>query len=231
MIIGLVGSVRWIISIFVTLDAPVKPQQTSSTINPTELLPDQACAESGVDCPWSHVFSDMTNRLQLLELAYKEQVFARESITREITNQSDIYGGLETKMALFLEKLDNMSFECLKLDKKLNDLSSRVYSDGNCILFCELIKISVLLNTITRRETCLHAYICIDPMISFNTKIISKCKLRNFKILPGITFFKICIFLFSLFKIEFVMLLVVKGISVSLVLLYLVECMFPFQKL
>ena len=231
MVIGLAGSVRWVISIFVSLDAPVKPQQTNSNINPTELLPDQECTESGVDCPWSHVFSDMTNRLQLLELAYKEQVFARESITREITNQSDIYGDLETKMTLFLEKLDNMSFEFQKLDKKLNELSSRVYSDGNCILLCELINISVLLNTITRREICLRAYICIDPMIAFNTKIISKYKLCILNILPGITFFNICIFLFSLFKIEFVMLLVVKGISVSLVLVYLVECMFPFQKL
>ena len=147
MIIGLIGSMRWIISIFVGLDAPVNSQHPSSNINPSELLPDQACTESGVDCPWSHVFSDMTNRLQLLELAYKEQVFARESITREITNQSDIYESLETKMTLFLEKLDNMSFEFQKLDKKLQDLSSRVYSDGNFsffsaqvyILFCYTI--------------------------------------------------------------------------------------------
>ena len=78
----------------------------------------------------------MTNRLQLLELAFKEQVFARESIAREITNQSDVYGVLETKITLFLEKLDNMSFEFHKLDRKFKDLSSRVYSDGKfvCVL-------------------------------------------------------------------------------------------------
>ena len=76
------------------------------------------------------MFSDMTNRLQLLELAFKEQVFARESIAREITNQSDVYGALETKLVMFLEKLDNMSIQFHKLDARFKDLSARVYSDG-----------------------------------------------------------------------------------------------------
>ena len=76
------------------------------------------------------MFSDMTNRLQLLELAFKEQVFARESIAREITNQSDVYELLDSKVALFLQKLDNMSWQFQKLDTKLKTLSSRVSYDG-----------------------------------------------------------------------------------------------------
>ena len=76
------------------------------------------------------MFSDMTNRLQLLELAFKEQVFARESIAREITNQSDVYEMLDSKVALFLQKLDNMSWQFQKLDTKLKTLSARVSYDG-----------------------------------------------------------------------------------------------------
>ena len=76
------------------------------------------------------MFSDMTNRLQLLELAFKEQVFARESIAREITNQSDVYEILDSKVALFLQKLDNMSRQFQKLDTKLKTLSARVSYDG-----------------------------------------------------------------------------------------------------
>ena len=72
----------------------------------------------------------MTNRLQLLELAFKEQVFARESIAREITNQSDVYEMLDSKVALFLQKLDNMSWQFQKLDTKLKTLSARVSYDG-----------------------------------------------------------------------------------------------------
>ena len=125
----MIGTLRWLACIFVTTDSSTRPQASVSNLNP-ELLPDQACAESGADCPWSHVFSDMTNRLQLLELAFKEQVFARESIAREITNQSDVYGALETKLVMFLEKLDNMSIQFHKLDARFKDLSARVYSDG-----------------------------------------------------------------------------------------------------
>ena len=76
------------------------------------------------------MFSDMTNRLQLLELAFKEQVFARESIAREITNQSDVYEILDRKVALFLQKLDNMTWQFQKLDTKLKTLSARVSYDG-----------------------------------------------------------------------------------------------------
>lgn len=128
-VIGMIGTMKWFLSIFVGFDSAVTSQAPASNLNP-ELLPDQACTESGIDCPWGHVFSDMTNRLQLLELAFKEQVFARETIAREISNQSDVYEVLESKMTLFLEKLDNMSAEFNKLDKKLKDLSARVYSDG-----------------------------------------------------------------------------------------------------
>ena len=127
----MLGTLRWFASFFFNSDAAVHSQASVSNLN-SDLLQDQACAEaeSGVDCPWSHVFSDMTNRLQLLELAFKEQVFARESIAREITNQSDVYGELESKMAIFLEKLDNMSTQFHVLDAKLKTLSSRVYYDG-----------------------------------------------------------------------------------------------------
>ena len=123
----MLGTVRWLISFLITSDGSAPSQ--ASAVDP-DLLQDQACADSGVDCPWNHVFSDMTNRLQLLELAFKEQVFARESIAREITNQSDVYEILDSKVALFLQKLDNMSWQFQKLDTKLKTLSARVSYDG-----------------------------------------------------------------------------------------------------
>jgi hypothetical protein len=78
------------------------------------------------------VIEELSDRLHLLEIAFKEQVFARETIVREINDQSDVYGSLDRKLALFLEKLDNVTHEYVNLELKYKELSSRVDSDGTC---------------------------------------------------------------------------------------------------
>lgn len=83
------------------------------------------------ECPKNDELDELSDRLQLLEMAFKEQVYARETIVREINDQSDIYGTLERKLTIFLGKLDNVTKEYAQLEFKYKELSERVNSDGN----------------------------------------------------------------------------------------------------
>ncbi|XP_035829082.1 uncharacterized protein LOC106013608, partial [Aplysia californica] len=52
-------------------------------------------------CPWQLVLSDLSHRLRLLEMAFKEQVIAREVIAAEVSNQTDSSQELEKKLQEF----------------------------------------------------------------------------------------------------------------------------------
>lgn len=87
------------------------------------------------ECLSNHVIDELTNRMHMLEMAFKEQVFARETISREITDQSDFYESMDKKLELFLEKLSNVSRLNEGLEAKHRHLSDRVYSDGELQVF------------------------------------------------------------------------------------------------
>ena len=92
---------------------------------------DSVCTASSAEgCPWQHVLSDLANRLQLLEMAFKEQVIARETIAKEVINQSDVNSHLNQKLDIFLEKLEHIANKYRQLEVRIEQVSARVHSDG-----------------------------------------------------------------------------------------------------
>lgn len=130
--VGALTSLRWILTTLVNdshYDVSSAPVAGVYSKVPRDL--DFTCTDANQEnCPWSMVFSDLTNRLQLLEMAFKEQVVARESLEREINNQTDTNVYLNHRLSLFLIKLDNISKHCNMLESKLAEISSRIRSDG-----------------------------------------------------------------------------------------------------
>lgn len=80
-------------------------------------------------CPWKHVFSDLAQRLHLIEMAFKDQVVAREAIAQEVVNQSDLNGVLDQKLSVFINKVEDLHLRMNKLENRMLDLHSRVISD------------------------------------------------------------------------------------------------------
>jgi len=108
------------------------------TLNSEKLPPNspevaKECLEG--NCPWSHVFSDLTNRLHLLEMAFKEQVVARETIEREVNNQTDLNWFLNEKLGDFTAKLDNLTSHYTLMEKRIAGIASKLRSDGESSCF------------------------------------------------------------------------------------------------
>ena len=129
--IGALVTMRWIIVFLVSLHGSTFTQYSPS-VPQNEQETSQETSEPITDCYKTNALEELSDRLHLLEIAFKEQVFARETIVREINDQSDIYGSLDRKLALFLEKLDNVTQEYVNLESKYKELSTRVNSDGMC---------------------------------------------------------------------------------------------------
>ena len=119
-VIGVLWTLRWVFDLFFssTLFQTLAMNMYAQPIKEPE------------ECLASHVIDELTNRMEILEVAFKEQVFARETITREITDQSDIYESMDKKFAQFIEHLENVTSMYTELESKYKQLSSRVYSDG-----------------------------------------------------------------------------------------------------
>jgi len=60
------------------------------------------------------------------------QVFARETIVREITDQSDVYVSLERRLGEFMATLANVSRLYGDLEHKYISLEDRVNKYGKC---------------------------------------------------------------------------------------------------
>ncbi|KAJ8315233.1 hypothetical protein KUTeg_007383 [Tegillarca granosa] len=91
-VVGALTSLRWILTALVndSHHHEVSSAQVAGVYSKVPRDLDITCTDVNQEnCPWSMVFSDLTNRLQLLEMAFKEQVVARESLEREINNQTD----------------------------------------------------------------------------------------------------------------------------------------------
>ncbi|WAR08931.1 hypothetical protein MAR_018889 [Mya arenaria] len=92
-----------------------------------EEMPDSP--DLSMPCSNSHLIDELTNRMQMLEVAFKEQVFARETIARGIIDQSDVYVSMDKKLEEFLAKMDNISTQYAELESKYKHLEGRIYSD------------------------------------------------------------------------------------------------------
>ncbi|XP_025097659.1 uncharacterized protein LOC112565971 isoform X2 [Pomacea canaliculata] len=80
-------------------------------------------------CPWHYVVSDIANRLHLLEMAFKEQVVAREMIAQEVSNQSDSNSAIEQKLGTFLRRLEQVENMIRMLETRQQELTARLHSD------------------------------------------------------------------------------------------------------
>ncbi|BFZ24697.1 hypothetical protein BsWGS_27736 [Bradybaena similaris] len=101
-------------------------------------------------CPWQLVMSDLAHRLRLLEMAFKEQVVAREVIAAEVTNQSYSNLELERKLDDLVFAIKQLSLRLDKVKEQMSEVSSRLYSDeclGFLVLMFVLVQIIVALRT------------------------------------------------------------------------------------
>lgn len=101
-------------------------------------------------CPWQLVMSDLAHRLRLLEMAFKEQVVAREVIAAEVTNQSSSNLELERKLDDLLTAIKQLSHRLDKVKDQMSEVSSRLYSDeclGFLVLMFVLVQIILALRT------------------------------------------------------------------------------------
>lgn len=127
--IGILVTLKWFwVSTFGYGSESLRDPPSRIPTNEPEVPLTHGSAQEG--CPWNHVFADITNRLQLLEVAFKEQAAARELISLEVNNQSNINSLLNSQLTLFLNRVEQISLDCRKLEKKFSDLSTRIQSDG-----------------------------------------------------------------------------------------------------
>ena len=132
--IGLAVCLRWILSSMITLEivptsalnqGPTDQNAFTKSLNHHQQPPEE--------CTPNEVITEFSNRLLLLENAFREQVFARETIAKEVNDQTDIYTDLEQKLAEVLQELSNISVNYKLLEAKYKNLSDRIYSDGKCV--------------------------------------------------------------------------------------------------
>ncbi|KAI8772741.1 hypothetical protein BgiMline_015280 [Biomphalaria glabrata] len=109
-----------------------KPMVVCESVK-NELVP--ASSES---CPWQFVMSDLAHRLRLIEMAFKEQVVAREIIAAEVNNQTYSNLELERKLDNFTYTIKLLSDKIDKLSDQISEVSSRLYSD-ECLGFLVLV--------------------------------------------------------------------------------------------
>ncbi|KAK3577399.1 hypothetical protein CHS0354_032247 [Potamilus streckersoni] len=155
-LIGVIGSLRCILSVFVSFELETLPAEVTKDLRcEPDILKDSVIsgvdAASETECPWNHVFSDVSNRVNLLEVAFKEQVYARESIAREVFNQSDLNKLLNAKLAMFLQQLNNLSHKYNDLELKYKELSTRVHSDELLGLVIFVVILVEILSRLWRR--------------------------------------------------------------------------------
>ncbi|GAB1598907.1 uncharacterized protein LOC115232463 [Argonauta hians] len=114
-IVGLLASVRWL----------------TSWGNGDSTSPNDMCRADSSDtvCPWKHVFSDFTQRLHLIEMAFKDQVVAREAMAQEVVNQSDLNGVLDQKLSVFINKVEDLHQQIDRVENKILDIHARINSD------------------------------------------------------------------------------------------------------
>ncbi|XP_041352186.1 uncharacterized protein LOC121370785 isoform X2 [Gigantopelta aegis] len=137
-IVGLAATFRW----FLSTELSTGTSESVCTASSTE------------GCPWQHVLSDLANRLQLLEMAFKEQVIARESIAKEVINQSDVNSHLNDKLDIFLEKLELISNKNRLLEVRLEQVTARMHSDetlGFLVMVFIMVEVMVRLEPKVRR--------------------------------------------------------------------------------
>jgi hypothetical protein len=81
-------------------------------------------------CPWNLVFSELGDKLLLLEMAFKEQVTARETIEHAVNNQSNANMFTTGRLSELISKIQNLTMSYEEMDKRVTSLSRRLFSDG-----------------------------------------------------------------------------------------------------
>ncbi|KAH3746514.1 hypothetical protein DPMN_180922 [Dreissena polymorpha] len=76
------------------------------------------------------LIDDVIARLYILEIAFKEQTFAKETIAREVSDQTNIYESLEKKIASVLDRLTNISNLFSDLQMRLDQLEKKANFNG-----------------------------------------------------------------------------------------------------
>ena len=122
--IGVVSSLQWVWS-FLTPSSRVQLIQDHGS----------ECMQGNISkCPWASAFVDLGNRLQVLELAFKEQSETSLNIEKGLYNQSALNLFLNRKLEVFMNRLDEISQECHHLEGRVGSMSSRLLADGKVFI-------------------------------------------------------------------------------------------------
>lgn len=126
-------------------------------------------------CPWKHVFTDIAHRLQLLELAFKEQVVAREAMAIGVQNQSDINIILYKKLSTVIDKLDHLEKRYDSLGKSVSNLNIRVQSNGKYCLTINLCLLKQSNNLVNLNKYKLFTYSAVRCRLGLGQKWCHGC--------------------------------------------------------
>ncbi|XP_069125399.1 uncharacterized protein [Argopecten irradians] len=159
-VIGVITTMRWMLS----------SASSNVLLENGSLTSAEQCTDiNHENCPWSHVFSDLTNRLHLMEMAFKEQVVARETIEREVNNQSDLNTYLNDKLALFNEKLENISKHYEHMELRVSQLASKLRYDeilGFILFLLVLTELILKLEPLVRHWLAMRGVVRASPSVS-----------------------------------------------------------------
>lgn len=123
--IGLISTVHLIVTLLINASG----FRTSSLMNPAHF--DRSAKEclDNEACPWNLVFSELSDKLLLLEMAFKEQVTARETIEHAVNNQSNATMFTTGRLSELISKIQNLTMSYEQMDKRVTSLSRRLFSD------------------------------------------------------------------------------------------------------
>lgn len=82
------------------------------------------------DCPWNLVFSELGDKLLLLEMAFKEQASAREGIENAVNNHTTTHMFTTGRLSELISRIENLTVNYEQMDKRVSSLSRRLFSDG-----------------------------------------------------------------------------------------------------
>ncbi|XP_061168344.1 uncharacterized protein LOC133177302 [Saccostrea echinata] len=86
-------------------------------------------------CPWFMIFTEMKDKINVLESSFKDQISQSENLERDFLNQSELNYILTEKLKIFFEKLDNISLHCGKAEAQAAEITSRIFFDEVILYF------------------------------------------------------------------------------------------------
>ncbi|XP_063402660.1 uncharacterized protein LOC134686804 isoform X2 [Mytilus trossulus] len=123
--IGLIATVHLIVTLLINASG----YRTSSLVNHAHFDKTTKECLDNEDCPWNLVFSELGDKLLLLEMAFKEQASAREGIENAVNNHTTTHMFTTGRLSELISRIENLTVNYEQMDKRVSSLSRRLFSD------------------------------------------------------------------------------------------------------